>query len=302
MKPTRNAAIVDRSRRASTVPMASLGPLKVAAWTAPAFSDAGSTTADGPERQEWLEVPVCGDVAAIVDGGDRLRLLIADVAGHGLQAAPLAGALRAVFARLASYSRVGLPALVAALDSLVALLGTSEVYATACLLDLYPDATLVVANCGHPWPLVSVETGQWRKLPPAQGSLPLGVGARPTFDAHQLSAGSTLVVHTDGVAIERSEQTERPDVDALVAGVLATGSPPSRSPVDNATIVIGQWATSAEGSIPIPGLVTLPSCGLARRTSDGGLAENSWRQGPHQTKRPKTKQRRTHHAAGQART
>jgi hypothetical protein len=292
----------DRST-GSTVPTVCLGPLKVAAWSAPAISDTEPMPGDGPGPHGWPEVPVCGDVAVVVNAEDRLRLLVADVAGHGLEAAPLAGALHAAFALLAKNSGVGLPALVSALDSLVALLGTVETYATACVLDLYPDATLVVANCGHPWPLVSVETGQWRKLAPARASLPLGVGARPTFDVYRLSLGSTFVVHTDGMAIERSEQSQRPDVDAMVAGVLAAGSPPVRSPVDDATVVVGQWATSVEGHVPIPGHVTLSPYGMAPRTTDGGFAEGRRRpRAPHQAKKPVTEQRRAHRAADQART
>jgi hypothetical protein len=227
-----------------TVPMVHLGPLSVAAWSVPAFYDTQRTVADGPQWRGWPDVPVCGDVAAVVDTGDRLRLLIADVAGHGLGAAPLASALHAAFAHLASCSHMGLPVLVKTLDSLVALLGTVETFATACVFDLHPDATMVVANCGHPWPLVSVETGHWRKLPPARASLPLGIGARPTFDVHRLRAGSRLLVLTDGVSIEPSTRAERPDVDALVAGVLGTGSPSRRSPVDDATAVVGQWANA----------------------------------------------------------
>lgn len=292
----------DRST-GSTVPTVRLGPLKVAAWSAPAISDTEPMPAERPERPGWPEVPVCGDVAVLVNTEDRLRLLVADVAGHGLEAAPLAGALHAAFALLAKNSGVGLPALVSALDSLVALLGTIETYATACVLDLYPDATLVVANCGHPWPLVSVETGQWRKLAPARASLPLGVGARPTFDVYRLSLGSTFVVHTDGMAIERSEQSQRPDVDALVAGVLATGSPPVRSPLDDATVVVGQWSTSVEGHVPNSRHLTLPAVELPPRTTDGGLTESRRRpREPHRAKGPVTEQRRAHRAAGQART
>jgi hypothetical protein len=225
-----------------------LGPLRVSAWSSPSFDATEPVVTGGSESRGWTEVPLCGDVAALVDAGDRLRLLVADVAGHGLEAVPLAGSLHSAFVSLAGRADVGLSSLVTTLDLLVALLGTDEAYATACLLDLHPGGTVEVANCGHPWPLVSDGTGRWRKLAPGRPSLPLGVGARPDVDVHRLRAGSRLVVHTDGIAISQRGRRNREDLDAVVTGVLEGGPPPPRVRADDATIVAGQWAETPEAT------------------------------------------------------
>ncbi len=240
IETARRRAHADRPAGAPA-PMVRLGTLSVGAWSSPSLEETEAQPAGSSRPRGWPDVPVCGDVAAVVSAGGRLRVLVADVAGHGHEAAPLAASLHSAFTDLAGGAGDDLTALAATLDMLVALRGTAEAYVTACFLDLHPDGMVAVANCGHPWPLATDAAGRWRKLPPSRPSLPLGVGAAPVLDVHRLGPGSRLVVYTDGIAISRPGHPDLHNLKAVVNGVLETGPPPPRLRHDDATVVVGQW-------------------------------------------------------------
>lgn len=214
-----------------------VGVWSVATWSVPFSACAAVWHGLG-----WPAAAPLRGVIALVEDGPRLRVLVADVAGRDLEAAPLAGRLRSAFACLAACSALGLGALVTHLDALVTRLGTEEAYATACLVDLYSDGTVVMANCGHPWPLAGDEALRWRKLSPVRPSLPLGVGAHPSFDVHRLNAGAGLVLHADGIVVGQSPHVAAPATVAFAARGRKAELSPSRRRPDGATAVGGQWA------------------------------------------------------------
>ena len=141
-----------------------------------------------------------GDIVVLLEKPGRTRLVMADVMGHGLQAATaglaLTGALRVVNALAGDDPAAFLQALGAAMASDVAL---GEIFATMLVVDLLPGGRVEVATAGHPLPLVLDHDGGLERLP--GGGPLLGLLRTPTYATARrtLAAGQRLLVMTDGL-------------------------------------------------------------------------------------------------------
>jgi GAF domain-containing protein len=139
---------------------------------------------------------------AIALPGNRLALVIGDVSGHNLAAAAVMSELRSML-RAILVDRAAPPAEV--LDRLDhanhALGGNTIATVLVAYLDSDPDGshTLHWSNAGHPPPTILTAEGRVSIL---TGTDPL-IGARyrqpRRTHHHQLTPGSTLVLHTDGL-------------------------------------------------------------------------------------------------------
>lgn len=145
------------------------------------------------------------DVALTADG--RLRLVVGDVRGKGLEAVQTAGAVLAAW-RQAALGEPDPAAVAATVDDLVGRLLEEEEFVTALFveLDATPGAaTAAVASCGHHPPLVVAPDGAWL-LETDHATTPLGLDPRPAVDRHPLPPGSRVLLYTDGLVEHRDER------------------------------------------------------------------------------------------------
>lgn len=171
-----------------------LGPLNVAA-----SYDSADAEAD-----------IGGDAYAVFETPFGIRLLLADVRGHGLEAVHLAAAVLGSF-RERAHERDDLSDLAHDLDRAVARAGQEEDFVTALLADV--DAgELRILNAGHPAPLL-IRAGAAISLDPPRPAPPLGLntdGETPDGDTTDdnttriaLEPGDRIVLYTDGVTEAR---------------------------------------------------------------------------------------------------
>ncbi|WP_030900935.1 PP2C family protein-serine/threonine phosphatase [Streptomyces sp. NRRL F-5126] len=171
------------------------------------------------------------DAVILPDGG--MYVVVGDVTGHDVEAAPTMGQIRNMLRALA-YDRAGPPGLVMArLDHALT------------MFDDPPTATLVLgrigrrgeegqytftwSNAGHPPPLLVEADGSTAYLAPARHGIPVGIDASvPRFThEHPLSPGSTLVLFTDGL-VERRGQ----DIDIGLGDLAEQAARLAAAPLD----------------------------------------------------------------------
>ncbi|WP_406430159.1 SpoIIE family protein phosphatase [Streptomyces sp. NBC_00631] len=192
-----------------------LAPLEVAARYEPA-SELPRLGGD------WYDAMVLPDGATCV--------VVGDVTGHNVEAAPLMGQIRNML-RAIALDRGEPPGLV-----------VSRLDRALTMFDEPPTATLVFgriergraeggpytfgwSNAGHLPPLLVGADGSTRYLAPARHGIPVGIEASVARFSHEhpLSPGSTLLLFTDGL-VERRDQDIDTGLDDLAeqAARLAT--------------------------------------------------------------------------------
>jgi hypothetical protein len=161
-----------------------------------------------------------GDWYDLFELGDgRVGLVVGDVTGHGVTAAAAMGQLRIA---VLAYALAGFEPgdVLRRLDVLLEALGSGEIATMVYVIADPRHQRLLVANAGHPPPMVVGPDGRARALAAGQGLL-LGVDASlPRVDAEEaaLEPGSHLLLYTDGL-IEPLERQERDGIDQLRAVV-----------------------------------------------------------------------------------
>lgn len=141
--------------------------------------------------------------------GRIIRLLLADVSGHGAPAADVAASLRRLMHRYMNHADQR--RLLAAINREFLGLAGSGQFATAVVISCWtPTGELTVSNAGHPSPLVfSAPAGGWRPLfaPGEHANIPLGIEARAEFGQVRVTLGrdDLLMAFTDGLTESRAE-------------------------------------------------------------------------------------------------
>jgi serine phosphatase RsbU (regulator of sigma subunit)/anti-sigma regulatory factor (Ser/Thr protein kinase) len=143
------------------------------------------------------------DVLTLPDG--RLALAMGDVVGRGVSAASLMGQLRN---GLRAYVVEGRSPgqVLGLLDRLLREVGATHQMATLVVMVLDPETgELRYANAGHPPPLVATDDGVSQYLEGAV-SVPLGAIGHAEYPeaTFALTAGSTLILYTDGLVEDRT--------------------------------------------------------------------------------------------------
>jgi sigma-B regulation protein RsbU (phosphoserine phosphatase) len=174
------AAEIQRSLMASRLPTLS--------W---AFVDARSI----PCRE------VGGDFFDVVENGDALSIVVADISGKGISAAILASTLQGLI-----YSQLTAHQPLATIGEVVnRYICGKELgkYATMTILRLTPGGHLEYINCGHVPPYLYAG-GACSRLP--ESNLPVGLieGARFHAGSLQLQPGNRVLIVTDGVTEAQS--------------------------------------------------------------------------------------------------
>jgi serine phosphatase RsbU (regulator of sigma subunit) len=169
------------------------------------------------------------DAMALHNGA--VCVVVGDVTGHDVEAAPLMGQIRNMLWALA-LDRWGTPSSV-----------VSRLDHALTMLEDPPTATLVLgriehgrdgytfcwSNAGHPPPLLIGADGSTRHLAPASHGIPVGIDPSvPRFDhTHPLPPGATLLLFTDGL-VERRGQ----DIDTGLAELAEQAGSLAGAPLD----------------------------------------------------------------------
>ncbi|HLM65165.1 MAG TPA: SpoIIE family protein phosphatase [Acidimicrobiales bacterium] len=157
-----------------------------------------------------------GDWYDLFELGDgKVGLVVGDVTGHGVTAAAAMGQLRIA---VLAYALAGFEPgdVLRRLDELLDALGSGEIATMVYVIADPRREKLVVANAGHPPPIIIEPGGRARQLATAQGLL-LGVDVTlPRRDAEvsPMPPGSHLLLYTDGL-IEPLERRGQDGIDRL---------------------------------------------------------------------------------------
>jgi sigma-B regulation protein RsbU (phosphoserine phosphatase) len=143
---------------------------------------------------------VSGDHVDLVrppNENEPLHLLLGDVAGKGLAASLLQSQLHALFRALAP-TQTTLSELLGRANQLFFEATSPSCYATLTVTRLYSDGRAVLANAGHPRPLLADRRGV---RPIEDASIPLGMVGDVVYSEREirLHPGDTLFLYTDGV-------------------------------------------------------------------------------------------------------
>ena len=177
----------------------------------------------------WVSTEsVGGDLYDVVPlAGDRLFLMVADVAGHGVAAALLVGMIKTAIGRglqdLMGQGRIDLiPAARAVLDILAPLNTARVVTAFIGILDV-PGRTLHYRNAGHPPAALWKPGASPRLLPATTPLLSYGIGLGPQPNATvPFVPGDRLAIYSDGLYEVRDPSGNEFGRDRLVR-VLTEG-------------------------------------------------------------------------------
>lgn len=146
----------------------------------------------------------------------RLGLAIADVSGHGIPAALVMTAFRALL-RTKARSMTRPANIVTAINRLLPEITADNHFVTAlyAILDAV-SGKLTYISCGHPPALLIHPGGEMELLDQHHTALGIFQDSRYTDGHTQLSAGDTLVLYTDGVTELVNDQSEAFGIERLL--------------------------------------------------------------------------------------
>ncbi|HEY1808792.1 MAG TPA: SpoIIE family protein phosphatase [Acidobacteriaceae bacterium] len=159
---------------------------------------------------------VGGDFFDIVEDGEALSVVLADISGKGISAAILGATLQGLIYSLL-VARQPLATLADVVNRYICSKNV-EKYATMAILRLTPDGRLDYINCGHVPPFLYANGAS--RLP--ESNLPVGLieGAPFSSGSLQLKPGSRILIVTDGVTESADAAGEFYGEDRLVAPEL----------------------------------------------------------------------------------
>jgi sigma-B regulation protein RsbU (phosphoserine phosphatase) len=160
---------------------------------------------------------VGGDLYDCSLTNDRVRFLIGDFRGKGIEAIGHAARVIRAFRQSAAYLAAP-DDVVRDMDAYLTPFFGEEDFATALLVDVSHRGRISIANCGHPPPLLIRPDGTGELLDLAPG-LPLGLGAASDSVTLPWGPGDRLLLYTDGLSEARDASGNFPSLPALVASV-----------------------------------------------------------------------------------
>jgi phosphoserine phosphatase RsbU/P len=181
------------------------------------------------ERFDGVEIDVrfVSSAEGALVGGDTyeaqstpwgVRVMVADVCGHGLPAVDAASTIVFAF-REAAHRRASLTEVVEAVDESFRRQTSSPDYATCTLLQV-ADGRVDIVNCGHP-DLLVITPGAARFVPPPSRSTPLGLGPAPAVTSLTPDDDTILLVYTDGLTEARDRRGRFFDLPANAVSAFA---------------------------------------------------------------------------------
>jgi phosphoserine phosphatase RsbU/P len=143
--------------------------------------------------------PVSGDYCDVITcPGGELFLLVGDASGKGVAASLLMTQLHAMFRSLI-HCKISLKELMERANRILCEGNSGRSFATLVCARVSATGLLEVANAGHCTPLIASRSATKRI---ESASLPLGMFTEVEYEveSHQLEAGDTLILYTDGVS------------------------------------------------------------------------------------------------------
>jgi phosphoserine phosphatase RsbU/P len=150
-----------------------------------------------------------------------LRVLIADVCGHGLPAVEKASMITFAF-REAAHACDTLGDVVDAIEKSFLRQIRPPDFVTALLLEVNGN-DVRIANCGHPDPAL-IDRHRLKWLAPQQRARPIGLGTSPTPQRLFLAQGERLLLYTDGLTDARNASGGFFDLEMCALASFATNS------------------------------------------------------------------------------
>ncbi|HUC56529.1 MAG TPA: PP2C family protein-serine/threonine phosphatase [Streptosporangiaceae bacterium] len=147
-----------------------------------------------------------GDLYEVIVTGQAVRLIVADVQGHGLAAVQTAAVVLGAF-REAAYEAADLAEIAARIEISLGRHLADEEFVTAVLAEIPAAGTVAqILNCGHPAPLL-VSAGTASFAEPSVPALPLGLShlapsARVACPV-SFRGNDRLLFYTDGISEAR---------------------------------------------------------------------------------------------------
>ncbi|MFI5808556.1 PP2C family protein-serine/threonine phosphatase [Streptomyces sp. NPDC051561] len=146
-----------------------------------------------------------GDLYEVVAAPDRVRVIVGDVQGKGLEAVETAAVVLGAF-REAAYDEGDLTGVGVRVERSCERVLRGERFVTAVLAEITPGSVTFL-NYGHPAPLLLRADGRARFPEPRQYALPLGLGLHGTEGPEPFQVdfhpGDQILLHTDGVTEAR---------------------------------------------------------------------------------------------------
>ncbi|WP_431918900.1 PP2C family protein-serine/threonine phosphatase [Micromonospora wenchangensis] len=211
----------------------------------------------------YEQAGVGGDLyEVVVVDRQRVRLIVGDVCGKGLDAVRLASAVTGAF-RQSAIIRSDLTQVARDLDDLVGrepVPARGATFVTAFLVELR-GCEIRSVNCGHPVPILRRRSGELVEVGTSPPDRPLGLGgSRSVEDTRRWETGDRLLLHTDGLIEARDarrrffpmsmlrECLSEPSVEDCLAAVLrAVHRHVDGEPHDDLALLL------AERRPPVPG-------------------------------------------------
>lgn len=184
------------------------------------------------------------DVLPLPEG--RWMALIADVCGHGAEAAAVTALTRHT-ARAAAVAGAGPAQVLAAVNA--ALLreqdGGSVRFVTACCLLLHPEEAgvdLRLSVAGHPLPLLRADTGAITEI--GATDPPLGISRTTTYRETTLGLApdEAVVLYTDGLTEARNDAGGQFGEGSLIDVLAHTGTASAQITVETITAAVDRHA------------------------------------------------------------
>lgn len=216
------------------------------------------------------EASIGGDLFDAVDLRDRVRIVVGDVRGKGLEAVGHAARTIRAFRQFAS-SEADLANAATRMSAYLAPFLAAEDFVTALLVDVANDGTVTVVGCGHPPPFL--RKGGVITMLSAAESPPLGLseplGLTPAYQAQSLTLGTgdRLLLYTDGLIEARdavgceidpnqiaqclNDPSAHTVLDTLLAALVDHASPAGLA--DDLALVLIEYETASATAGPPSG-------------------------------------------------
>jgi serine phosphatase RsbU (regulator of sigma subunit) len=163
-----------------------------------------------------------GDLFDVVVVETKVRLIVGDVRGKGLDAIRLAAMVLGLF-REAAAIEGDLAAVAKSVDTAVAGYLGEEDFVTAVFVEFDAGGAVSVLNCGHHPPL-RLGSSAIETLNGSAPSPPLGLSPTFTVDTYTIERGDRILVYTDGLIEARDSRGSFFDLDHLPEGFLTTAA------------------------------------------------------------------------------
>ncbi len=163
---------------------------------------------------------VSGDYIDLIPNGERLYFMLGDVSGKGIAASMLTAQLHAMFRTLVPFE-LPLELLMTRASALVCASSLPAQYATLVGGYLDRDGRAVIANAGHPPPLVMMADGHVEV--PATG-VPVGMFCHSQFGTTELvlDRSDTLLIYSDGLTEASNASGEEYGPDRVRGALVQT--------------------------------------------------------------------------------